>query len=135
MIVSNDVDAGKYDQAQANRDRFDSTMAYKTVVEVADPPIDPRGRRAVDHLNTIAEGMVSSNVADTPHTVVMPWNVYHCYYLNWRLKTEGWEVANTEEVVMIHRQQVAYVMMFMTFSAAVAFYITVKTFVGLLFGF
>uniref|UniRef100_A0A7S1Q6C5 Uncharacterized protein n=1 Tax=Neobodo designis TaxID=312471 RepID=A0A7S1Q6C5_NEODS len=134
MTVNDDVQAGRYDQAQSFRDRFDSTLAYKTVVEMQDPPTDPRARRAVDHLNSIADGMKSSGVEATPHKIVMPWSVYHCYYLNWRLRTEGWEVVSTEEEVMIHRQQVAWVMLFMAFSTFFAIYAMIKMVGWILFG-
>eukprot|EP00759_Apiculatamorpha_spiralis_P012871 PhF_6_TR19725/c0_g1_i1/m.28791 len=76
-----------------SRDIVESSMAFQSVMEQMTPPVDPRARRGVEHLLTI----------DPREKVVMPWNINHMYYLQYRLKELGFTEYSTEEVIMIYQ--------------------------------
>jgi hypothetical protein len=133
LVVDTEKNLGKYEAPQAHRDRIESTLAYTNVVNQQDPPVDPRARRAVEHLNTIATSMESSGLADKSHHVVMPWSVYHVYYLRWRLPKDGWIAETEEEVLMIDRRQVAILSLMGGFLLAFTTWLFLRFLFGLFF--
>lgn len=134
MTVDTDINAGKYDMATPSRDPFETHLVYKSVLGGADPPLDPRARRAVEHLDAIADRMVADGLGDKAHSVVLPWNVYHAVYLYHRLPASDWRVLSEEEVHLIDRREIVVVVMTTMFFVAMVFVFTVRAVVGWLFG-
>ncbi|EPY30211.1 hypothetical protein STCU_04180 [Strigomonas culicis] len=89
------ADGEKFDGALI-RDPFESRMAYQAVLDALDPPVDPRARRGIERIDTYPEGT----------KVAVPWGVYHMPYLRYRLLKEGFNLTNTEEVVVFGAQQI-----------------------------
>ena len=135
QTVDSDLEFGKYDTPRIARDRMEGQMAFTSVANRSDPPVDPRARRAVDHLNVIASRMDSESLAGVNHRVAMPWNVYHVYYLQWRLKQEGWIETAAEEVMLIGKAQVAMITLTAAFFSAVFVFAALRFLLGLIFWF
>jgi hypothetical protein len=135
MVVDSDINYGKYDQAQSVRDRIESGLAYNSVMTLMKPPVDPRARRAMEHLNSIASSMATSgDLATKTHNVAMPWGVFHSYYLRYRFEHDGWAVEKQEEVLMINQRQVAMIMFFMSFTFCFTLYTALKFMFYMIFG-
>ena len=96
LIVSN---AEKCD-GLVQRDPFESRMAYNAALGGADPPVDPRARRAVDRILSYPSGT----------RVACPWNVYHVMYFTHKLAKVGYVLESSEEAVVVTMTQMLMVL-------------------------
>ncbi|KEG07589.1 hypothetical protein DQ04_09341020 [Trypanosoma grayi] len=93
------VDGSKFDGI-IQRDPVESRMAYQMVLDGADPPVDPRARRAMERIDTYA---------DSTRTVC-PWGVYHVVYMDHKLRQLGYAVESEEVVEVVGYREAALVM-------------------------
>lgn len=96
------VNGDKFDGI-VERDPLESRMAYQMLLDGADPPVDPRARRAIERI----EGY-----ADATKTVC-PWGVYHLVYMTYRLRTLGYTVESEEELEVVGMKEVMVLGCFM----------------------
>lgn len=78
-----------------HRDPVESRMSHASVVEALTPSVDPRARRGVERIESYPDNV----------RVAVPWNVYHLVYFSEKLPQLGYELVNTEEVVVIGQRQ------------------------------
>eukprot|EP00331_Platyophrya_macrostoma_P022205 CAMPEP_0176447042 /NCGR_PEP_ID=MMETSP0127-20121128/24751_1 /TAXON_ID=938130 /ORGANISM="Platyophrya macrostoma, Strain WH" /LENGTH=224 /DNA_ID=CAMNT_0017833323 /DNA_START=29 /DNA_END=706 /DNA_ORIENTATION=- len=115
-----DASCQKY-EGLAQRDPVESRMAYTSVTQALEPPVDARARRAVERIETYP-----------PNThVVLPWNVYHIVYFSHVLPQLGYELVKEEERVVIDMKQILLLMVVLGLISCW----TVMTTLRLLFGF
>nr|CCC92009.1 conserved hypothetical protein [Trypanosoma congolense IL3000] len=108
------ADGAKFDGI-VQRDAVESRMAYQMLLDGADPPIDPRGRRAVERIDSYADGT----------RTVCPWGVYHIVYMTYKLRELGYEVEYEDVVEVVGVKEVMFIGCFvgiLTFWAMVALY-------------
>ncbi|RNF07624.1 uncharacterized protein Tco025E_07407 [Trypanosoma conorhini] len=84
------VEGAKFDGI-VQRDPVESRMAYQMILDGADPPVDPRARRAVERIETYPDGT----------RVVCPWGVYHIVYMNHKLHQLGYVVEDEETLEVV----------------------------------
>ncbi|KAH9593437.1 hypothetical protein LSM04_005206 [Trypanosoma melophagium] len=96
------TDGSKFDGI-IQRDPVESRMAYQMVLDGADPPVDPRARRAIERIDTYPDGT----------RAVCPWGVYHVVYMNYKLRQLGYIVENEESVEVVGYREAALVFAFL----------------------
>jgi hypothetical protein len=78
------------------RDPAESRMAWTSVTQSLSPGVDPRARRAVERMESYADGT----------RVVCPWNIYHHVYFSDKLAELGYELVEDREAVVINQKQI-----------------------------
>ncbi|PBJ68156.1 hypothetical protein BCY84_09253 [Trypanosoma cruzi cruzi] len=92
------INGSKFDGI-VQRDPVESRMAYQMIVDSADPPVDPRARRAMERIENYPDGT----------RVVCPWGVYHLVYMNHKLRQLGYIVEREEAVEVVGYREAALV--------------------------
>lgn len=96
------TDGSKFDGI-VQRDPVESRMAYQMVLDGADPPLDPRARRAIERIDSYPDGT----------RAVCPWGVYHMVYMNYKLRQLGYVLENEETVEVVGYREAVLVVAIM----------------------
>ena len=118
-VIAKSAELTKFDGC-VNRDPVESKMAFTSLTEASNPPIDPRARRAIERIMTYPNNT----------SVVVPWNTQHMPYFYQAMPLHGFELQKNEEMIVVDR------MTMVAFTAIPMFMFlwTFLLFVKLLFG-
>lgn len=94
------------------RDGVETRMAFQMLKEQWDPPVDPRARRGVERIASYPDGS----------RVCVPWGPYHMKYFLYRLELEGYDVVNSEEVIVMGFQTVMRIVVVITVLSILVIY-------------
>ena len=102
-----------------NRDVVESAMAFRSTESTLDPPVDPRARRGLERIRTLPTNVHA----------VLPWNVYHQYYLMHKLRELGYVQGRIDEIIIFTQQEVLLLTAVLLLSVLfVPFYLFRKVF-------